>query len=206
MEQGGNVRTMIIGTSSSFREEMLRRHFSGAFANFITIPPDIDEKAYRSDDPIMLTEQIARAKMKAVMEKLKFVPPFETKHGVVLTFDQVAVKDGKIREKPVSREQNKEFLASYSNSSVKTVSTYVVYSLDTHNTAVGHQETETFFSSFGNDVIDRVIERGASMSSAGGFVVEDPDLSQYVVLFSGTLDGVRGMDPVVVARLLLDVE
>ncbi|ORC88389.1 MAF-like septum formation protein [Trypanosoma theileri] len=197
---------MVIGTSSAFREEMLRRYFSGAFENFVTIPPDVNEKEYRADDPVKMTEEIARAKMKAVLEKVKRLLPAEAAHGVVVTFDQVAVKDGEIREKPISKEENREFLASYSGSSVKTVSTYIVYSLDTTVMAVGHQETETFFSPFGNDVIDRIIERGASMNAAGGFVVEDPDLSQHVLRVSGTLDGVRGMDPALVGSLLVNVE
>ncbi|KEG12989.1 MAF-like septum formation protein [Trypanosoma grayi] len=198
-------RTMVIGTSSAFRAKNLRRHFGDVFQEFLLLPPDIDEKAYRASDPYTLTELIARAKVQAVLEKLKDTQPPVT-HGVVVAFDQVAVKDGEIREKPVSVQENKAFLSSYSGSSVRTVAAYVVCALDTGKILVEHQDTETFFSPFGEDVVDAIIARGASMNAAGGFVVEDEDLSRYVVRVVGTFDGVCGMDPDVMARLLKQIQ
>ncbi|RNF13013.1 septum formation protein [Trypanosoma conorhini] len=193
---------MVIGTSSARRVELLKSHFAGGVhREFIALPPDIDEKAWRSPDPFELTKLIARAKMQAVLEKLKDAHP-HLKHGVVVTFDQVVVKDGEVREKPESAEEARRFLKSYSNSHVGTVAAYVVYSLDTGKLTVGENETDTYFSAYGDDVVERVLARGACMHTAGAFVVEDEDISRHVVRNVGTFEAVQGVDPIVLERLM----
>ncbi|KAG8347611.1 MAF-like septum formation protein [Trypanosoma vivax] len=195
---------MVIGTSSRFRIETLRCHFTSVFQKFVVLPPDIDEKAHSAPDPFEMTERIARAKIHAVLEKLKCSHPtaLSSPGTVVVTSDQVVVKDSEVREKPVSVEENRAFLSSYSNSSVRTVAAYAVCLASTGKVLVGHDETETFFGEFGSDVVERVINRGVSAHCAGGLVVEDEELSQFVLRVVGTLDGVRGMACQVVDRLL----
>ncbi|CBH18480.1 septum formation protein MAF homologue, putative [Trypanosoma equiperdum] len=196
------IRTMIIGTSSAFRANVLREHFGDRFRNFVLLPPDIDEKAYRAADPFELTESIARAKMKAVLEKARQHSPPISGPAIALTFDQVVVKGDEVREKPLSTEQCRSFIASYSGGGVRTVATYALCVVGTENVLVAHNETETFFSKFGDDIVERTLERGACMNSAGGLVVEDEDMSRHVVRIVGTSYGVRGMEPAVVEKLL----
>ncbi|EAN96881.1 hypothetical protein, conserved [Trypanosoma cruzi] len=196
-----NGPVMVIGTSSRRRADILVEHFTGAYKEFITISPEIDEKEWRSTDPFDLTKVIARAKLQAVLEKLKDMHP-APKHGVVVTFDQVVVKDGEIREKPTSVEEAKKFIASYSNSSVRTVAAYVVYIIDSGKIKVGEKETVTYFSAYNDDVINRVLARGVCMNTAGAFVVEDEDISCHVVRNLGTLEAVQGVDPAALELLI----
>ncbi|RNF11543.1 septum formation protein [Trypanosoma rangeli] len=192
---------MVIGTSSTVRAKLLQNYFSDVYQEFLKLSPDIDEKAWRSPDPFELTRLVACAKMRAVLEKLKHTHP-HLKHGVVVTFDQVVVKDGEIREKPESVEEARGYLKSYSNSNVRTVAAYAVCSLDTGKMKVGEHETDTYFSAYDDDVVERVLARGACMHTAGAFVVEDEDISRYVVRNVGTLEAVQGVDPVALEHLM----
>nr|CCC95942.1 unnamed protein product [Trypanosoma congolense IL3000] len=205
MVEKSMAHTMIIGTSSAFRADVLRRHFGHAFQRFVVVHPDIDEKAYRAPDAVQLTELIARAKMKAVLEKIKQQSMPLEGEAVAITCDQVVVKDNEIREKPISVQEAREFITSYSGGSAKTVACYAVAAVGGETVLVGHYETETSFSEFDSDVVERVIARQKCMNTAGALMVEDEDLTQYVTRIVGTLDGVRGVEPVVIERLLSEM-
>lgn len=67
---------------------------------------------------------IAEAKAVALVQRLREENSFSEK--IILTADQIVLFDNKIREKPVDEKQAKNYLSSYSNKSVSTVSAVVV--------------------------------------------------------------------------------
>jgi Maf-like protein len=108
---------IILGSSSSNRKFVLnhsRWHYD-------VIVPDIDEKAIRNPDPYLLPLIIAKAKAAAILSRLDGSrSPF-----VLLTADQIVLYGSEIREKPIDEAQAREFLLSYSEREVSTVSAVV---------------------------------------------------------------------------------
>src|SRR5215469_4678819 len=71
-------------------------------------PSRIDEKAIRDDDPAELTRKLAEAKAYKVAGQWQ--------NALIVSGDAVAVKNGRIYEKPASLEQAAQFLKELSNS------------------------------------------------------------------------------------------
>mmetsp|Transcript_8077 Transcript_8077/g.12216 ORF Transcript_8077/g.12216 Transcript_8077/m.12216 type:complete len:152 (+) Transcript_8077:42-497(+) len=138
-----------------------------------------------------------------------------------ITSDQVSVysseKVREIREKPVSKEENRQFLRSYSDSVIETCGTVCVHRVDFEleeqvpiepTTNLKNFEKDinrVYFSSIPETVIDRVVSRGVSMHSSGGFVVEDPDLSKCVKRIDGCIGGVMGLNPFLLKKMIIEI-
>lgn len=108
---------IILGSSSSNRQFVLSR----CGWHFDVMVPDIDEKAIRNPDPYLLPVIIAKAKATAILSRLDVSRgPF-----VLLTADQIVLYGSEVREKPINEAQAMEFLSSYSEREVSTVSAVV---------------------------------------------------------------------------------
>ncbi len=105
---------LLFATSSQWRRELFALYFpseivsSAKYAN-----PDIDEKAIRDQDPIVMVQKIAEEKLQQGILK----SDSDILNGVdcVFTFDQVVICKGQVREKPQSAEEARAFLKSYSD-------------------------------------------------------------------------------------------
>ena len=110
--------TLILGTSSQFRRKLFQENFSEFLSKDEKIEqfvsPDIDEKAIRDSDSEKLCQKIAVAKCEAILKEYEGKLP---KDSIILTFDQVVVCDGELREKPVDESEARKFLESYSEGS-----------------------------------------------------------------------------------------
>jgi septum formation protein len=123
---------IVLGSSSVWRKEVMK-NLLGTL-DIETISPDIDEKAIRDKDPSQLTLKIARAKSKALLERLKHEGH---QPCILVCSDQVVCfgdKQGEIREKPETIEQAKQFLRSYRLKPAVCVASVVVT-----NTLTGKQ-------------------------------------------------------------------
>ncbi|EPY25237.1 septum formation protein [Strigomonas culicis] len=214
---------MIIGTSATRRREIAMLHFGDAY-ELVFVSPDIDEKALRDSDPYKLTEVIARAKMDAVLDQVRggesegtakrpqvdgkdlAVCLQERRRCVAVTFDQVVVWRGEIREKPESKEESLHFLATYSNSSLDTVQTTCLYDFDTQKWVTVPTKTTTYYRELTPERIQRVADKGHVMHAAGGFTVEDADmLACMIKIEPGTQEEVQGFSVAAVSHLLKEV-
>eukprot|EP00760_Papus_ankaliazontas_P034883 PhM_4_TR7532/c0_g1_i1/m.28190/K06287/maf; septum formation protein len=191
---------IILGSSSKFRRAVLEKHL-GADYTVECLPPNIDEKAIRDPDAETLVRLISLAKADAVKAQLSDAQ----KGSIIVCGDQVTRFNGTIREKPVSREQNVEFLKSYRNSYLETVTGLCV-----ENTAEARREfavqiDRVCYGDIPDDVIGRVIDKGDTMHTCGGFVVEDPELRACMTELRGTEDGVMGMPVALLESLIAKV-
>jgi len=135
--------TIILGSSSAARKYIL----DNSQIDYIAISPNINEKEIRHDDPEKLPLQIAKAKAKKIMKSLK------GQDSILITADQIVLFDD-IREKPVDIEEAKKFLKSYSNKSVRTITSVVVT-----NTLTSESVNETHISTiYFNEITDEDIE------------------------------------------------
>ncbi len=193
---------LVIGSSSKWRRRVIGDHFGARFA-FAQVAPDIDEKSIRGATAEETATLIAEAKLTAVLARLKA-------EGIAgdfaLASDQVARCPGaEVREKPEGPAENRAFLEGYRHSHVETVAATVVVNLATGQQAAGVHCTKTHFGDIPDATIDAIIGRGDSLQCCGGFVIEDVDLSKCVARLEGTVQGVQGVHPPLLARLLRDV-
>lgn len=215
---------VILATSSKYRRKIFEENFPGV--RFTSESPSIDEKAIGLDgtrhllDPHALTLSVAHAKADAIIASLlssnsSTSDSSSSGPSVILTFDQVVVCHGHIREKPESTQQCRQFLQSYSVNPLQTV-TAVVVSIVNHplpDWKPGQDLPESrrvdavdiatqHFRDIPDSVVDQLIAKGEVMHCAGGITVEDPLLEPHLMHRDGSLDSIMGL-PVDQLRNLL---
>lgn len=185
----------ILGSSSKSRQMLL----AATGATFEVVAPNIDEKALgdRTRDPQGLVTLIANAKADAI-------GPCSEK--VLLTGDQVVVYDGRIREKPETLVQCRDFIASYSGQKCSTVGAVCLERNEKR--VVGVHEAAVHFDVIPDAVIDELVEKDGAMlmQCAGGLMVEHELIQPYVRDVSGGLDSIMGLSTALVAELLMSLD
>ena len=146
----------------------------------------IDEKRIRDDDPKKLTMKLAEAKLEAILKKSSF------SNAIIITGDQVAVKDGVIREKPVNKAQCYSYLESYSNSDVDLYSSVCIYNTETKKRYVDCDVSTIKFLTIPSEVQDHLIKKGDVMYTCGGITVENPELQKCISCMD-EMDRIMGM-------------
>src|SRR3989338_3371662 len=106
---------IILGSQSKGRKKILEE----MGYDFEVIPPNIDEKSIRMDDPVKLAMALANAKADAVILQI-------TNDSLLITSDTVVIWRGSIREKPENEKEAREFLTSYTLDPAETVTAVVV--------------------------------------------------------------------------------
>lgn len=191
---------IILGSSSKWRRREIESLFRNAMDLRISMmSPEIDEKAIRHEDAEQLVLAIAHAKADALLPRI----PQSTERIFLITADQVARYKGQIREKPKDRNQAFEFLKSYSNSSVETISGIVVTDVSTNIRQEGVDIATVYFSHIGDDLIQRTIDREDVMNCCGGFMIDDEELKDCVVRIDGGSGSIMGISKRLTVELLL---
>eukprot|EP00758_Cryptobia_borreli_P012892 Tbor_TRINITY_DN5788_c1_g2::TRINITY_DN5788_c1_g2_i2::g.20623::m.20623/K06287/maf; septum formation protein len=118
-----------------------------------------------------------------------------------------------IREKPNSAEECVGFLKSYENRYVQTVSALVLRHVPSQRQVEEIDINTVHFSNISDDVINNMIYKedegiegkaptGDCMNCSGGFMVEHPLLSKCVTHIDGSIQGVQGLNSVLLEDLL----
>ncbi|KAI8902153.1 inosine triphosphate pyrophosphatase-like protein [Globomyces pollinis-pini] len=193
---------IILGSSSKFRSAVLR----DAGYEFTNLSPDVDEKnigleSRNIQDAKNLTLIIAKAKSKALLESKLIIVD-----SILITADQVVVYNGKVREKPIDKDECRRYLQSYAIAPAETYSSLVVTNTKTGQQAQGVDIAKQFFHEIPNDIIDALIAKGDVMHSCGGFVVEDELLIPYLGEREGDEDSIRGMPLKLLSNLIEQVQ
>lgn len=146
---------------------------------------------------------IAKAKADAIIKKHQMMDWKEP--AILLTFDQIVLYRTNVREKPETRAEAVEFLSSYSNDAVSTVSAVVVTHIPSGIQMSSIDIATVYWKEIPDEVVERVVDRGVTMTSAGGFLVEDEDLNGLVKGIDRPVDSVMGMPVDLTKRLIADV-
>ena len=212
----------ILGTSSSSRKAIV----DALQWKYLQISPDIDgkfdfdisclksfeqtcsyliiiEKAIRCSNPTDLPLLIAKAKADALLNKLREVNDGES--YILLSADQIVLFGDTVREKPVDEAEAIAFLSSYSDSSVSTVSAVVITELPSGAQTSGVDVATVHWDTLSEEVVRRVVSRGEIFSSAGGFRVEDEDLTPLIRRVDGSVDSVMGLPVDMTVALIEEV-
>eukprot|EP00759_Apiculatamorpha_spiralis_P001946 PhF_6_TR10631/c0_g1_i1/m.17225/K06287/maf; septum formation protein len=192
------MQQVILGSSSQWRRGVLEKHLKRPV---ITIAPDIDEKSIRHDEAEKLIEMISIAKADAVKGKL--TP--DQQGAIIICGDQVVRFEGQIREKPVSLEENAEFLRSYRNKHLETVTGLCVENTKNGKRKFKFEIARVHYGDISEEVISKVVQRGDTMTCCGGFAIEDPDLYPCVVKQEGTMDSIQGLPLGMLEQLITEV-
>lgn len=194
--------SLILGSSSKSRASIL----SNANIKFTVKVADIDEKAIgdraEGSDPSSLVLQIARAKVKALFMK-GLIP--SDKPYLVIACDQVALWQGKIREKPTSEKEAREYLDSYSTAPAETVGATIVVNSLTGKSAEAVDVARQNFLRIPVAVIDSIIAQGKVYDCCGGFMIDDPLLKPYLGAREGDEDSIIGLSLRVLRSLISQV-
>jgi septum formation protein len=180
---------VILGSSSKWRRKVL------SLAGCRTVDawdPAIDEKAIRRESAENLVLAISHAKADALIHRSSSGINGE---AFLICTDQVALCDGKIREKPENEAQAREFIHSYSEEKkpVETCSGVVVVDLKTGHRESGTYYNKIFFNRIPPEVVDQIVSEEVVYTCCGGFSVDWPVMGQYVSCITGDVDGVMGM-------------
>ncbi|XP_030523884.1 7-methyl-GTP pyrophosphatase-like isoform X3 [Rhodamnia argentea] len=131
---------VILGSSS-----MARRHILAEMGyDFTVLTADIDEKAIRKEKPEELVMALAEAKADAILSRHQNVgTSVEAVHTTLLiTADTVVVHEGRIREKPSSKDEARNFIEGYSGGRAEVVGSVLVTNLKTGRRKAGWDRAE----------------------------------------------------------------
>eukprot|EP00002_Diphylleia_rotans_P017224 TRINITY_DN3345_c0_g1_i2.p1 TRINITY_DN3345_c0_g1~~TRINITY_DN3345_c0_g1_i2.p1 ORF type:complete len:196 (+),score=47.06 TRINITY_DN3345_c0_g1_i2:48-635(+) len=188
---------LILGSSSSFRRELAKRHFT---CSVETTSPDIDEKAIRRDDPSELVTAIAIAKADAL------IPRLGKQDAFLITSDQVVVCEGIVREKPESDDVVRQYFESYSRGCpAETVTAISVTNLLTGESRVDVDVAKMYFSEIPRSSVDAMIAEKTVFTSCGGLLIEDPHLVPYITRIEGEKESIIGLPIQMTKRLLREI-
>ncbi|MEY4744364.1 MAG: hypothetical protein RL272_309 [Candidatus Parcubacteria bacterium] len=170
-------KPLILGSSSLWR----RKELQATGLRFTVLAADIDEKAIRHPDPVILTLHIAVAKASALLARI-------AEPSILITSDQVAVFRGEVREKPASETEAVRWLRQYSGTGVDTVTTVVVTDTATRRSIHGTHQATAHFAPLPPKAIADAVVRGHVLHSCGAFTIDDPHIGPYVGGLSGEGD------------------
>ncbi|GMI06243.1 hypothetical protein TrVE_jg13508 [Triparma verrucosa] len=155
-----------------------------------------------------LVSMLAEVKRGGVLEELKEMKEVAGER-IVLTADQVVTHPTLgILEKPESREEAEQFMMAYANvSSVTTVGSVMLTewpsmktSLKTFTSTVRFdgeglkKDMEKGKEEGGKTLLDRLLEADAPVyDCAGGLMIENPLVKEFIVGVDGTEDSVLGL-------------
>ncbi|KAJ3348221.1 hypothetical protein HDU83_001461 [Entophlyctis luteolus] len=194
--------SLVLGSSSKSRAFILDKYR----LQYSVIVAPIDEKAVGNrltDVPNDLVLRIANAKADALVASGRL----PTSPAIVICADQVAVYNGKIREKPTTAAEAREYLESYRFGPVTTVGGVVVYNTKTKKRASTVDIAHQYFEYIPDEVIQELLRAGRVFECCGGFTIEDPVLRPYLGRTEGVdggVDSIIGLSLTVVQRLIAD--
>ena len=110
----------ILASKSSYRKKALEL----LNLKYEVIPSNFDEKSVRHDDPMILAEELAKAK---ALEVGKSNPD-----AIIISGDLFVVDDKKILEKPVDNKEAYEMLRSLSGKSFDIIASVAVLNSKTN--------------------------------------------------------------------------
>ncbi|CAN1835693.1 7-methyl-GTP pyrophosphatase [Linum perenne] len=175
---------LILGSASISRKTILAE----MGYEFSVVTADIDEKAIRKEKPEELVMALAEAKADAIITKLQSINHQEKDDGLEPIILIAADTD-----------------ADYSGSHAATVGSVLVTNLKTGVRKGGWDRVEIYFHEIPNEVIEKLVEEGSVLKTAGGLIIEHPLIVPYVKEVVGTTDSVMGLPKALTEKLLKEV-
>lgn len=136
------------------------------------------------------------------MDRIRLSGRDENNPCMVITMDQIVLFKEKIREKPENEAEALEYLSSYSNDYLSTISAVAVTYFPSGLQKSGVDISTLSWRYISPEVVQKVVNKGEIYSSAGGFRIEDPDLNGLIKDLEGSVDSVMGFPVLLTERLI----
>lgn len=151
---------LVLGSQSPRRKYILEQ----AGFEFSVIAADVDE-VYPADMPVReVPEYLAALKAEAIL-------PQVDSDAVVITSDTIVLLNGKIYEKPKSREHAIQVLGELSGNMHEVITGVCITSAD--KTVRFSDTTKVFFDKLTTEEIEWYVDRYDVMDKAGGYAVQE---------------------------------
>jgi MAF protein len=122
--------------------------------------------------------------------------------SLLITGDSVVTHKGMVLEKPRSKEEARALLRSYATAPATTVSSIVVVDLGSGARFEGVAAAEVYFRPLPREVMDELVESGASMETAGGLRIEHAAVQPYIDCIIGEKSAVMGFCQALAGKLI----
>ena len=172
---------LILGSASPFRKKLLE---DAGFV-FDVKTADIDEKQIREKDFKKLVEKIALAKRDDILAKNKF-----KKNTILITSDLVASHNGKLREKPVSKEEVISWHKEYQKGETIVYCAIIVHHVGMNKTLSAVDITSIKWRKIPSRVVQEMSENPITYKGAG---FTDRSFLHYAKSTKGAIDTVQGI-------------
>ena len=155
-----NQPTLVLGSSSPFRRELLER----LMVPFVVDSPNIDEKALPQESPIALVERLAIEKARAVA----------TRHpnALVIGSDQIALHNDSVVGKPGTHEAAVEQLRQASGNTVTLYTGLALVNSKTGRVQSDVVRFATHFKTLSDATIERYLLKEQPYNCAGSLKSE----------------------------------
>ena len=165
----------ILASSSPFRKSILEK----ILPKFSTFSPDIDETPHVDEKPIDLVLRLGLEKAKAAERMYK--------QGIAIGSDQIALFDGEILGKPLTRENAFKQLSKFSGQHVQFITSIALYDLSSKESHVTYDITSVYFRPLSETQINHYLEKEDVLNCAGSFKSEGLGICLF--------DKITGEDP-----------
>ncbi|HAG92780.1 MAG: septum formation inhibitor Maf [Pseudomonadales bacterium] len=184
------MKQIVLGSSSPFRKELLRK----LIPEFETCSPDIDETPHAGETPKDLVGRLAIAKAKAVAAHFP--------SALIIASDQVSVLNDKINGKPGNQQQAFLQLKASSGNTVTFFTSLCLYDASTHRSELVVEPFHVHFRHLKDDEINRYLDKEAPFNCAGSFKSEGLGISLFRKLEGDDPNALIGLPLIKLADLL----
>lgn len=185
-----SLPTLVLGSTSRYRAELLRRIVS----DFEQRAPGTDEAPLPDETPRDRALRLAIAKAHAAAEGLE--------DALVIGSDQVAELSGTVLDKPGTTARARAQLAASSGREVHFHTALCLHDTRSGEDRVHIDHTVVMFRSLSMDEIDRYIEREQPLDCAGSFKCEGLGISLFERIDNEDPSALIGLPLIALSRLL----
>ena len=153
-------RTIILGSTSPFRKELL----SKLNLNFITDKPNVDETPLPNETPTELVARLSLLKAQAVSERHN--------NAIIIGSDQVAVYNNQILGKPHTHENAVKQLSDFSGNTVRFLTGLTLIDTTTGQTKTIVEPFNVVFKTLTQATINAYLYAETPYNCAGSFKSE----------------------------------
>jgi MAF protein len=190
MNTNNTVPTLVLGSTSPFRREILQK----LGLPFETAAPDIDESRRENETPEQLVARLAEEKARAVAR--------EFPNALIIGSDQVAVNDGEILGKPLTHERAIEQLQNASGQTVHFLTGLCLYNSATENVQCEVVPFNVVFRELSPEQIEHYLQREQPYQCAGSFKSEALGIALFERLEGDDPNTLVGLPLIRLVRML----
>ncbi len=175
---------LILASTSPRRKELL----SWLGVNFKVVPSHFDESWQRFDDPVLVVEELALAKVRSVARYLES----EEERYLILGGDTLIEEGGEIFGKAKTEVELKRMLKRLSGRKHRVLTGIALVDTWSGEERVASEESWVKFIELTEELIERYLKLPVWRGKAGGYAIQQDPLG-FVESFEGNLSNIIGL-------------